>query len=112
MDGSSDKTLLEPGEITIGDTVHIQEYFLQHEDDLTILRLLIVANRIGLLHERYEILRSLVFAYLLRCFLHLELLHHVIWVLRSKEKIAHLKVFWLGQVEHDVRYGDDVIAPS
>ena len=109
IDGSSHETLLEPGVVSIGNTIHIEEYLLHHEDDFTILWLLVVANGVTFFHQGNKVLRSLVFADLGWGLLQLELLHRDVGVLCRKENVAHFEVLWLSQVEHYVHYLDNVI---
>ena len=93
---SSFEFLLKPREVFVWNTIHLQEHVLHHEDDLTVLWLFVVPNKVTLFHQRNQVLRSLVTADLLRGLLQLEFLHGFESVISGKEDIAHFEVLWLG----------------
>ena len=51
--------LLHEAEDIIGDAIHLEQLLLKHEDHLAVLRLLFVADGVGLLAEGHQRLASL-----------------------------------------------------
>ena len=88
--------MLEPGVVFVWDAVHFEEHVLHHENDPSILWLLVIANGVRLLQQRNQVRAPLVIANLSRRFFKFVLLHRKVRVVGIQENIAHLKFHRLG----------------
>ena len=67
--------MLEPCVVLVWNTAHFDEHVLHHEDDLSVLGLLVIADGVRFLQQRDQVHTLLVIAHLSRCFSKFVLFH-------------------------------------